>query len=172
MKTLILMRHAKSSWSEPGLDDHDRPLNKRGRKAAPVMARWLAAQGLRPDLVLCSTAERARQTYALMRDAVPDLPEPSYDETLYHAMPELLHGALMRLPQSCGTALLVGHEPGLSAYAQQLGGPDAPGKCQRAYAHFPTGAMAVFTAQIEAWANLSSANVSFEDFAVPREAGE
>ena len=62
MKTLLLMRHAKSSWSEPGLADHDRPLNKRGKQAAPEMGKLLRKEGLVPDLILCSTARRSRQT--------------------------------------------------------------------------------------------------------------
>ncbi len=169
MKTLILMRHAKSSWSALGLDDHDRPLNKRGRASAPVMARWLADNGIQPDHALCSTAQRVRETYGLMREEVPELPEPAFDEALYHALPEFLNGALRRLPPDCGTAMLVAHEPGLSSFVERLGGPDAPANCRRAYGHFPTAAMAVLRAEIERWDDLTPAATKFEDFALPRE---
>ncbi len=104
-----------------------------------------------------------------MRKAVPDLPEPDFEEALYHALPEFMHDALRRLPSDCGTALLIAHEPGLSSYVQQLGGPDAPAHCQRAYSHFPTAAVAVLRAVIDRWEDLTPAETTFEDFAVPRE---
>ncbi|NIP89767.1 MAG: histidine phosphatase family protein, partial [Gammaproteobacteria bacterium] len=72
MKTLLLLRHAKSSWDDPSLEDFDRPLAPRGEKAAPVMAAYLASKGLRPDLVLCSPAARARQTWALVAQSLGD----------------------------------------------------------------------------------------------------
>lgn len=169
MKTLILMRHAKSSWSTPGLDDHDRPLNKRGRKAAPLMAQWLAARGLIPDRILCSTARRVRETIEAMRAQLHTLPMPDFHEALYHAAPEALHGHALRLPDACACALVIGHEPGLSSYARRLGGATAPEACQRAYAHCPTAAVAVFQAEIVAWPELAPAVTDFVDFAVPRE---
>ena len=90
MKTLILMRHAKAGSADPGMGDHDRSLNKRGRSAAPVMAHWLAARGLRPGRVLCSPSRRTRETAALMRNALPWLPEPEFPAALYHAGPGTL----------------------------------------------------------------------------------
>ncbi len=78
MKTLLLLRHAKSSWNDPSLADHDRPLKKRGRKAAPRMGRWLQENGLRPDCVLCSTATRARETLQLVLGDANHIPhQPS-----------------------------------------------------------------------------------------------
>ncbi|MEO0763161.1 MAG: histidine phosphatase family protein, partial [Pseudomonadota bacterium] len=72
MKTVILLRHAKSSWSDPELEDHERPLNKRGKAAAPLMGDWLERSGYRPDLVLCSPAKRTRQTLRRIAAAMPD----------------------------------------------------------------------------------------------------
>ena len=169
MKTLILMRHAKSSWTELGQDDHDRPLNKRGREAAPVMARWLAAKGLIPDTILCSTAARVRETIELMHAALHSLPLPAFHRTLYHAAPGALHDHARRLPDACARALMIGHEPGLSRYAERLGGATAPAKCQRAYAHYPTAAITVFRSEIVSWRELDPAVTEFVDFAVPRE---
>ena len=169
MKCAILMRHAKSSWSSPGMDDHARPLNKRGRTAAPMMAAWLRAQGIAPDSVLGSTAERVRETIGLMADANPDLPSPEFRDALYHAGTVTLHQTLRGLPAACATVLLVAHEPGLSAYVEQMGGPEAPPECQRAYGHFPTAAMAILWADVADWAGWTSAATQFSQFVVPRE---
>lgn len=169
MKTLILMRHAKSSWATLGLDDHDRPLNKRGRKAAPAMANWLAMRDLVPDTVICSTARRVRETFHAMQAVLPGLPEPSFHDMLYHADPGTLHAHVRALPEEAQTALLIAHEPGLSGYAEKLGGPDAPADCRRAYGHFPTAAAAVFHARIGAWHQLRATRTDFAGFATPRE---
>ncbi len=169
MKTLILMRHAKSGWADPGMDDHDRSLNKRGRSAAPVMAHWLAARGLRPGRVLCSPSRRTRETAALMRDAAPWLPEPELPAALYHAGPGTLLEHLRRLAKDCDSALVIAHEPGLGALLRMLGGRTAAPECRRAYGHFPTAAMAVLEADIGDWRDLGADRVEFVAFAVPRE---
>lgn len=169
MKTLILMRHAKSSWSTPGLSDHDRPLNKRGRKAAPVMAAWLAMHGLVPDTVICSTALRVRETFEAMHAELPELPEPTFHRALYHADPGVLNAHFRGLPNSSNIAMAIAHEPGLSSYAQALGGAEAPAACRRAYVHYPTSAIAVFKARVDTWDALDGPATDFVDFAVPRE---
>lgn len=169
MKTLILMRHAKSSWADPGADDHDRKLNKRGRSAAPVMARWLDQQGLRPDYVLCSSAQRTRETLDLMREAVPSLPDPEILGALYHASPGDLTRHLSRLPENCRCALLIGHEPGLSSFLRMFGGSSAAPECRRAYDHLPTAAISVLEADIGGWRELGPDGTEFVAFAIPRE---
>ena len=161
MKTLILMRHAKSDWAGPGMDDHDRALNKRGRSAAPVMAHWLAARGLRPGKMLCSPSRRTRETAALMHDAMPWLPEPDLPAALYHAGPGTILEHLRRLANGCDCALVIAHEPGLGALLRMLGG--------RACNHFPTAAIAVLEADIGDWRDLGADRVAFVAFAVPRE---
>ena len=168
MKTLILMRHAKSGWADPGMDDHDRSLNKRGRSAAPVMAHWLAARGLRPGRALCSPSRRTRETAALMRAAAPWLPEPELPAALYHAGPGTLLEHLRRLAKDCDSALVIGHEPGLVVLLRMLGGRTAAPECRRAYGHFPTAAMAVLEADIGDWRDLGADRVEFVAFAVPR----
>jgi phosphohistidine phosphatase len=169
MKTLILMRHAKSRWAAPGMDDHDRALNRRGRSAAPVMALWLEARGLRPDRVLCSPSRRTRETAALMRDALPRLPEPELPAALYHAGPGALLEHLRRLPGGCGSVLVIGHEPGLGALLRLLGGGTAAPGRRDAGGHFPTAAMAVLEAGIGDWRDLGADRVEFVAFAAPRE---
>ncbi len=169
MKTLILMRHAKAGWAGPGMDDHDRALNKRGRSATPVMARWLEARGLRPGTVLCSPSRRTCETVELMRDAAPGLPEPELPAALYHAGPGSLLEHLRRLPMVCDSVLVIGHEPGLSTLLRMLGGRTAAPECRRAYGNFPTAAIAVLEAGIGDWRDLGADTAEFVAFAVPRE---
>lgn len=169
MKTLILMRHAKSGWAEKGMGDHDRRLDESGRLAAPVMAHWLDRQGYRPDHVLCSSALRTRETVELMREAVPSLPRPEVLETLYHAGPGSLKQHLALLPGTCDCALLVGHEPGLSTFLRTFGGRNTPPECRRAYDHLPPAAMAVLEADIGGWGELGSDRTEFVAFVTPRE---
>ena len=126
MKTLFLLRHAKSSWSEPGLADFDRPLNERGRRAAPLIARHLARGGLLPDLILCSAALRTRETLALMlpglaRDAVVRI-----ESGLYGADAGTLLRRLERVEAAVDCILLIAHNPGLedSPPATSGGGPE------------------------------------------------
>src|SRR5215469_4295405 len=90
MRRLLLLRHAKSSWSEPGASDHERPLNRRGQEAAPRIGAYLAKHGLIPDRVLCSTARRARETWELVATAAPESPSATFTERLYDASPRTL----------------------------------------------------------------------------------
>lgn len=169
MKTVILLRHAKSSWADPALDDHDRPLNGRGKAAAPVVAEWLRRAGHRPDRVLCSSAKRTRQTYRRMAEAMPDLPEAVIEPRLYHADPEAMFALLAEQPDSASSVLMLGHQPGLSAFARQLVNGSIRPHCHRAFDHFPTAAAAVLRLDIARWRDLVRRSAAFVDFAVPRE---
>ncbi|MEM7498664.1 MAG: histidine phosphatase family protein [Pseudomonadota bacterium] len=169
MKTVILQRHAKSSWSDPELDDHDRPLNARGKAAAPVIARWLERTGYRPDRVICSSSKRTRQTLKRMRTVLPALPEPTVEPRLYHAEPELMFEILSTQPDEADCVLVIGHQPGLSAFARHLVNGRVRRGCSRAFEHFPTAAAAVLTLPVVRWAELSPRTAEFVDFAVPRE---
>ena len=138
---LILMRHAKSSWEESGLADFERPLTARGAKAAPGMARWLAAQKLFPEAVLASPAERARSTAALVKTVLEESRPVHFamDRRLYEADLARLLDVLRE--QQALSLLLVGHNPGCEDLLhflvadEQLGGRDAK--------QFPTAAMFV-----------------------------
>lgn len=113
MKTLLLMRHAKSSWSNPRLADHDRPLNPRGKSAAPLMGEWLAQQELIPEVILCSTAERAKQTVEYLLQSLPFEGEVIYSRMLYHAGDEAFSEELSKLGEDIAIAMIVGHNPGV-----------------------------------------------------------
>src|SRR5215210_985063 len=106
MKTLLLMRHAKSSWAEPGLKDFERPLNERGQKAAPLMGRFLRRQSMKPELVICSPAERARQTAALMLEAAQCQPVVRYEARVYEATAGDLLAVVNETPEPVTTVLL------------------------------------------------------------------
>lgn len=169
MKKLILLRHAKSRWDDPALDDHDRPLNRRGKEAAPVIARWLAERGHLPELVLCSSSVRTQQTVERMRRGMPELSDPQIVPELYHAAPGTMLEHLHAVPHHITTAMLVGHQPGLGSLTRLLSDGNTPRRCARAFEHFPTAAAAVLDVDVENWADLDYASARFIDFAKPRE---
>lgn len=169
MKTLILLRHAKSSWADVTLDDHDRPLNRRGMDAAPVIGAWLAHRDYHPDVILCSSSRRTRQTVELMRSSMPSLPEPQVERKLYHSTPSEMLYRLATLQNRSSTAMLVGHQPGIGSFLRKLSDGSEKQRCHRAFEHFPTAAAAVLELPIDAWADLTFGIGQFVDFAKPRE---
>ncbi|MEM9147989.1 MAG: histidine phosphatase family protein [Pseudomonadota bacterium] len=169
MKKVILIRHGKSSWDNPALDDHDRPLSTRGRDASPVIASWLAGRGHCPDLVLCSSSLRTRETVDHMAPVLSQMPAPQIDQSLYHASPKAMLETLRGLDDRIGSAMIVGHNPGLGALTRKLAGGQARPRCARAFEHFPTAAAAVLVANLDSWKALAFGNADFVDFAKPRE---
>ena len=152
MKRLSLLRHAKSSWKDTKLDDHDRPLNARGRAAAEAIGRVLSEPGLRPDIVLCSTAARARETL----DHLFELPPPTRVQAgLYLAPPERILEYIHGLDDKLGSALVIGHNPGLATLACALAiGAETRGPA-RFSGKFPTAALAVFDLDISRWSDVA-----------------
>lgn len=142
MKTLLLMRHAKSSWDDPGLDDHDRPLNRRGLRDAPRIAAWLMQQGRTPDSVTCSTAVRAEHTARIVHDVCHVAAPLEVAPELYHADLDAWQRVIRGLPQDSRTALCVGHNPGIEALVAWLTGEAR---------HMPTAAVAVLELRISDW---------------------
>lgn len=148
MKTLLLMRHAKSSWKEPELADHERPLNKRGKLNAPRMGRLLREQELTPELILSSTARRARQTAEAVADLSGYQGELRLEGELYAAPAETCLEALQGLQDDAlNVVLLVGHNPGLEELLELLTGDYAP---------LPTAAIAQVDLPIERWGELTA----------------
>lgn len=142
MRTLLLMRHAKSSWREPRQADHDRPLNARGRAAAPRMAEHLVEQRLAPDVILASSAVRVQETLELMREKWPNPIEVFTEPHLYLATPNDLGRAVEGLHDSWNRVMIVGHNPGLSIFATWLTGSDV---------ELPTAAVAVVQRDVDHW---------------------
>ena len=152
---LIVVRHAKSDWSE-GLPDHERPLAPRGLRDAPRLGRWLTEEGHVPELVVCSTARRTRETWQRVSDQLPSPPPVEYDDDLYGAdVPELLNAA-RRTPSDVTTLALVGHEPGVSDVTLHLAGHGEG--TRQVQAKFPTGAAAVL-ATTDPWDAVRSARL-------------
>jgi phosphohistidine phosphatase len=145
MKTLLIMRHAKSSWDNPDLADHDRPLNSRGRRDAPAMGQRLAEAGLSPQRIVASDATRAVQTAQFVAGACGYRGTVVFLADLYAAPPAAYLSALAALPDDVNTALVVGHNPGLEDLVQQLcGGAQA----------MPTAAIAHIKLSINTWSEL------------------
>lgn len=156
MKHLFLLRHAKSSWDAPTGADRDRPLNRRGEMAAERMADHLRRAGIAPDIVLCSPALRTRQTLEAVLRHVP-APPPVIEEGLYLAGWNDLSARLALLPDEIGTALLIGHNPGLEQLALRLsdGGGDAAIEA-RLREKYPTGTLAGLDLPIDSWSGLAA----------------
>lgn len=167
MPELLLLRHAKSDWKDTSLDDFDRPLAKRGRRAAPRMGAYLQTQGLEPDLILCSSARRARNTLKLLLTALASAPEIGYLKTLYLAPPSRMQSILRRQSPETGRILLIGHNPGLARLALGLAGEDGSARARRMAKKFPTAALARF--RIPAWESLGHEPAELLDFVRPRD---
>ena len=146
MLQLLLLRHAKSSWDDAGVRDHDRPLNARGRRAAPRMAEVLEQDTLRPGRVLSSTAHRARETAELLMEAWGrGTEEITLVEELYLAPPATLVETVRRLGKAEERILVVAHNPGLEELVSRWTGAVVP---------FPTAALAGFAFDLDDWADL------------------
>lgn len=171
MKTLYLLRHAKSSWDDPGLADVDRPLSGRGRKAAKAVRRMLGRRGLRPDLVLCSAARRTRETYEVLAPAL-DSVEAAFESDLYEADADALLDRLRRLPDAAASVLVIGHNPGLERLTWLLIGAAAHGPAHESLRRkFPTAALAVLEYSGRRWRSLAPATCRLVAFVRPGDEG-
>jgi phosphohistidine phosphatase len=166
-RQLLLLRHAKSSWDDPSLADHERPLSKRGRKAAAAMRAAIFSRSPLPDMALVSTARRTRETFAAL-DPWPESPAVAFQEALYHASPSAMLDVLRGVDECCRCVLLVGHNPGLMELAILLAGGDEGVFAPRLASGFPTGAIARFAVQ-GPWSAFSARSAKLIDFVVPRE---
>lgn len=159
MKTMLLMRHAKSSHEEP-VSDHDRTLNARGRDDAPEMGRLLDRHDLVPDIIVCSTAQRARETAELVAAACGYSDPIQERRELYLAPPEAYMKVARALSDELEMVLLIGHNPGLEELVSELRGEMSP---------FPTCALAHFDWKVEAWDEVRfGEKVKFRDLWVPK----
>lgn len=163
MRRLIVIRHAKSSWADPGERDLDRPLNKRGRRAAALIGGWLKDKGYRPDQALVSSARRTQETWAAIV-AETGAAETRYLPELYHAAPETILDIVRRAPE-VPVLLLLGHQPGIGAFVTRL---VAEPPSDPAFDKFPTGATAVLELPVDSWADVEWETARLADFVVPR----
>jgi len=170
MRTLFLLRHAKSSWDDPSLEDFDRPLAPRGIDAAPRMGAYLEAKGLRPDLVLCSPALRARQTWSLVARALGGRVQVKELQGLYPGTPSRLLEALRRASHDDARVMLVGHNPGLENLAMALAGPRSKPKAMaRLRSKFPTCALAEIAFEAQRWSEVDRGSGRLKRFVRPKD---
>lgn len=163
-----MLRHAKSSWDDPDLPDRLRPLAPRGVRAAGAMARHLRAAAVAPDLVLCSPARRAVQTWEGVAPGVPPDTAVEIDEAIYHADADELFARLRDVRSRIRSVLLIGHNPGLQDLAVDLVGSGDVGLRERLLTKFPTGALATIDVPGD-WHDLTWGAASVLALVVPRE---
>ena len=157
---LILMRHAKSDWGDESLSDHQRPLNHRGKRDAPRMAEWLAKIDMVPDRILSSSAERTRETVALMMEEWPDEPNTYFCEELYLATPESILSTIRADACDATKLMVVGHNPGIAHLVSGLA---------EKFIEMPTAAVAVFKIAPADWSDLrTDTPVSLTQFMRPK----
>ena len=169
MKSVVLLRHAKSSWDEPALSDHERPLAPRGEDAAPRMGAWIGTAGLTPDHVICSSATRARQTWELAAGQLSGEPSVAVTDAIYAADAAQVLTALRGAPDTAGRVMVVGHNPALENLAAALihdGDPDA---MTRMAHKFPTAALAEIELPIATWRDLANGLGRLTRFVRPKD---
>ena len=168
MKSLTLLRHAKSGWDDPALRDFDRPLNPRGRRAARTVGAEMKARGLGFDLVLASPARRVTETLDEVAAGYGAL-APEYDERLYLASAAILLEFVRKAPDSAARLLLVGHNPGLEELALGLTASDDGGLRSEVEVKYPTGTVAEIRLPVERWADVRAGAGRIVRFIRPRD---
>ena len=159
MKTLYLLRHAKSSWKDETLLDIERPLNKRGRKAAETMGAFIRKKKIIPDLVLCSTAVRARQTTEIVLEVAKLSPDIHFEDGIYEADPARLLELVRQIEKSKKAVLLVGHNPGLEEFLEFLTGKKET---------MSTAALAKIVLRVTNWAGVNAQKGTLEWLQKPK----
>jgi phosphohistidine phosphatase len=169
MRTLMLMRHAKSSWDQPELADLDRPLAPRGQEAASLMARFIKKSKSKPDLVLCSPAARVRETWQLMAPVLGRSVDCKTLRTIYLGAPSRLLEAVRRASDEVETLMLIGHNPGLGRLAAGLCGVGPKNPLERMRSKFPTAALAVIDFDVERWDQVAPGAGRLRAFVRPKD---
>ena len=168
MLTLTLFRHAKSSWDISGLDDSERPLNARGTAAAPLMGHFLRRQGLKPDLVLCSTSVRTRKTFELATSGWEPEPKTKFEKALYLAEPIGLMERVRKTPSTVKHLMIIGHNPGLQVLGLELIGEGDPALIAALSEKLPTAGVLVITFDAKSWKDVAPRKGHLLHFATPK----
>ncbi|WP_274426582.1 SixA phosphatase family protein [Chelativorans sp. YIM 93263] len=170
MRELILLRHAKSGWDDPKLDDFDRPLAPRGREAAPLIGQAMAARGWVPDAVLVSAALRTRQTWRLVAGELGQgMPEAERNKGLYMAPAGRILSFINNVPEEAQRVLVIGHNPGIGDLALLLCTPESDAAAlRRMGGKFPTAALAHFEVA-QKWSELEVRSARLTEFLRPKD---
>lgn len=169
MTLLTIMRHAKSDWDDPKLDDFDRPLSARGRKAAKAIGQELRCRRMRFDLVIASPAERVRETLALVERGYRKAFETRFETALYGASETPLLDLVRAIPETVHAPLLVGHNPDLHQLALGLARNDERGFRERIRDNLPTAAVAIIELPVVRWAEVAPESGEIVALILPRE---
>jgi phosphohistidine phosphatase len=169
VRRLWLLRHGKSSWDDPDLPDHERPLAERGRRAAGVMAAHLEETDVRPELVLCSSARRTRETLGIVLASLGPAFTGRIDPVLYTFEAARVRDQLTSIDDAVAAVFVVGHNPALQDLASELAG--AGSRLPDLRAKFPTCALARLDLDLAHWADIGPAIATLTAFVVPRELG-
>jgi phosphohistidine phosphatase len=168
MKTLTLLRHAKSTWDDPVARDFDRPLNSRGRRAAQTVGREMRALGLRFDLAIASPAVRVRETLEEVSRGYGETLEPSFDQRIYLAPPGTLLELAQAITDDVTRLLIVGHNPGLEGLALRLS--RAEGQMYAELSEkYPTATLAEISLPAERWSEVTEGSGTLQRFMRPRD---
>lgn len=168
MLTLLILRHAKAGSDKPGLSDIDRPLAPRGRAAAPAMGHFIAAHAMEPDLILCSTAKRTRETLALIHPELLSKPEVVLSEELYLAESEQIRGVIRANSKGCKRIMIIGHNPGLQELVLELAGAGRRSDLAAVRTKFPTAGLAVLNFTATRWEDATPKTGILRLFMTPR----
>ena len=169
MKSLHLLRHAKSRRDDPKLADHDRPLSPRGMQDIMAIAEHCANTGIHPDLILCSSSLRTRATLALLIPYLPPVPRILVERGLYLASVGDLFARVRELADDCASVLVIGHNDDLHEFAKALAGAGEPALRARLQGKFPTGALASFSLSSPSWRHLEVAAGTLTSLITPKE---
>lgn len=168
MRRLMLARHAKSSWGDLTLGDHDRPLNSRGRRSAPIVASELAALDCTPDVVYSSTSARTRETWALMEPHFGSDARVEFVRDLYLASPRIVLATIAAAPPEAEILMVLGHNPSTHALAAYLSRSGPAEEIVQLRTKFPTGAVAVVDLASEDWTEVEEGGELIH-FILPRQ---
>jgi len=160
MKRLYILRHAKSSWDDPGLTDFDRPLNDRGKKTAPLMGKVMRERGYIPETIIASPAKRAAKTAKLAAKGGDLKAEIEFDRRIYEAGTRTLTKVISEIKNGAGTAMIVGHNYGMEDLVHDLTGQPEP---------MPTAALAVIDLEIDKWKDVGPGKGKLVEVLRPKE---
>ena len=160
MKTLYILRHAKSSWDNPNIADFDRPLNDRGLKTAPFMGEIMLENNYQPELIMSSPAIRAKETVDLVKTSANLQTDIKFDEQIYEASSQTLFHIITEFDETVRSAMLVGHNPGLEGLIRTLTGENQP---------MPTAGLAVIDLEAENWSEITIGSGKLRTLIRPKE---
>jgi len=166
-RTIYLLRHAKSDWGDPNLEDHERPLAPRGERDARRMAKYMRREKIKPDMVLCSPAKRARQTLELLAPGFGKKTKTRVEDDLYGASEQDLLQRLSKLPNEVGSVMLIGHNPAMQELA--LGLAATGSDLERLQANLATCGLATLSIKAAGWSDVQPGSALLTALVTPKD---